>query len=275
MARKKEIDVVLSGSGVKMMAFAGALKAIEEANCKIKRLAGTSGGAVVGSMYAAGMSPDEIKDAIDGWNYKRMVFMSINPFAWVRWGIMSSRGIQSFLEKHYGKLTFKDELRCELVCTGANVSMGRTDYFRPGEEHDNMRIGFAARISSAVPLAMGYVKYKKHAQVDGGLYDNYPVDLFDDHKRPTIGVRVNGQRVQPRESNKWNPLSYIRALLESASENSEREHIDKANWARTVMLRADQITGALNYKLTKEEKQALFDMGYEMTKKQLLKILKK
>lgn len=270
---KKEIDVVFSGSGVKMMAFAGALKAMEEAGVHIRRIAGTSGGAIIGSMYAAGMSPDEIKDAIMDWNYKRMVFTSIHPLAWIRWGLMSSRGIQTFLEKHYGKLSFNDPLRCELVCTGANVSMGRTDYFRPGEEHGNMRIAFAARISGTVPLAMGYVKYKGHAQVDGGLYDNFPIDLFDDDARPTIGVKVNGQRVQPRNTKKWNPFSYVISLLESASENAERQHIDHGHWAKTILLQADQITGAMNFKLTKEEKQALFDMGYETTKQRLPRLL--
>lgn len=270
---KKEIDLVLSGSGVKMMAFVGSLKALEEADCEIKRIAGTSGGAIIGSMYAAGMSPDKIKDAILNWDYKRMVFTSIHPFAWIRWGIMSSRGIQTFLEKHYGKLSFNDSLRCEIVCTGANVSMGRTDYFRPSKEFGNMRIAFAARISSTVPLAMGYIKYKDHAQVDGGLYDNFPINLFDDNARPTIGIKVNGQRVKPRNTKKWNPFSYIISLLESASEAAEREHIADADWARTILLKADKITSALNYNLTKEEKEELFQMGYKMTKEQLSKIL--
>lgn len=270
---KKEIDVVLSGSGVKMMAFAGALKAIEEAGCKVKRIAGTSGGAIIGSMYATGLTPDQIKDFIMDWNYKKMVFTSIHPFAWVRFGVMSSRGIYSFLRKVYGDKTFNDDLRCELVCTGANVSMGRTDYFSKKAGFGDMKLALAARISSTVPLAMGYVKYKGEAQVDGGIYDNYPVDHFDDNLRPTVGVKVNGMRVQPRETSRFNPFSYIRALLESGSEAAEREHVSQANWARTVQLRADRITSALNYKLTKEEKQALFDMGYEMTKEQLPAIL--
>ncbi|HET6406623.1 MAG TPA: patatin-like phospholipase family protein, partial [Chthoniobacteraceae bacterium] len=54
------VGLVLSGGGARGMAHIGALKALEELRVPVTRISGTSMGSVVGSLYASGMSPDEI-----------------------------------------------------------------------------------------------------------------------------------------------------------------------------------------------------------------------
>ena len=70
MAQK--VALVLSGGGAKGLAHIGVIKALEENNVPIDFIAGTSMGAIVGGMYAAGMSPQEMIDhfnseAFDTW----------------------------------------------------------------------------------------------------------------------------------------------------------------------------------------------------------------
>lgn len=62
---RKTVGVVLSGGGAKGVAHVGVLKALEENNIAIDYIAGTSIGAMVGGMYAAGYSPDEILEIMD------------------------------------------------------------------------------------------------------------------------------------------------------------------------------------------------------------------
>ena len=61
MSCKYKLGIALSGGGVKGFAHAGALKAMEEYNLVPEVISGTSAGAIVGSMYAAGLSPETIK----------------------------------------------------------------------------------------------------------------------------------------------------------------------------------------------------------------------
>src|SRR5690625_6736681 len=54
------IDCVFSGGGVKAFAFIGALQSLKSNDYKIERVAGTSAGAIIASLVAAGYSEDEI-----------------------------------------------------------------------------------------------------------------------------------------------------------------------------------------------------------------------
>ena len=60
-AKRLKVGVVLSGGGAKGYAHVGALKKIEEAGIKIDYIGGTSMGAIIGGLYAAGYTPDELQ----------------------------------------------------------------------------------------------------------------------------------------------------------------------------------------------------------------------
>ena len=55
-----KIGVALSGGGIRGLAHAGVLKALEESKIKIDVIGGTSAGSMVASLYAMGYKPDEI-----------------------------------------------------------------------------------------------------------------------------------------------------------------------------------------------------------------------
>ena len=56
----KSIGLVLSGGGARGLAHLGVLKALEECGIKPSIISGTSAGALIGALYAAGKTPDEI-----------------------------------------------------------------------------------------------------------------------------------------------------------------------------------------------------------------------
>jgi len=55
------IDLVFSGGGVKAIAFIGVVEALEERGIKVRRIAGTSAGALVGALLSAGYKSEELK----------------------------------------------------------------------------------------------------------------------------------------------------------------------------------------------------------------------
>ena len=65
-ARRPRVGLVLSGGGARGAAHIGVLRVLEDLHVPIDAIAGTSMGSIIGGLYAAGLSPDQIQDAIAG-----------------------------------------------------------------------------------------------------------------------------------------------------------------------------------------------------------------
>ena len=68
----QSVGVVFSGGGASGLAHVGVLKALEENSIPIDFIAGTSVGALVGGMYAAGYSPEEIEHIVTSDYYRQL-----------------------------------------------------------------------------------------------------------------------------------------------------------------------------------------------------------
>ncbi|KAA6308151.1 putative NTE family protein, partial [termite gut metagenome] len=66
----QKVGLVLSGGGARGLTFIGIIRALEENNIPIDYIAGTSIGAIVGSLYAMGYTPDEMEELIRSDNFK-------------------------------------------------------------------------------------------------------------------------------------------------------------------------------------------------------------
>ncbi len=62
--KAQKVGLVLSGGGAKGCAHIGVIRALEEKGIPIDYIAGTSMGAIIGSLYAIGYSPDEMETLI-------------------------------------------------------------------------------------------------------------------------------------------------------------------------------------------------------------------
>lgn len=257
----KSVSIALSGSGVKMMCFVGALQALEDSGYEVKRLVGTSGGSIVGTLYAFGKTPQEIKQIIMDWDYKSLILQGLQVPMW-RFGLVSSRGIRNIIRKHIGKKDISDASRCKLVITGSNLTYGCVDYF-----YCDIEVAKAVQISSTVPFGFGYVRHNKKIYVDGGLIDNYPLGVAGPQ---SIGFLARGIPESPKKV-KW-PWQYFMALFTAGLSNLEKKHIEDDKWDRTIAIDAGKISGAMNIFITKKQKQSLYDLGYQVTKAKLAKV---
>lgn len=77
--REQSVGLVLSGGGAKGIAHIGVIKALEENNIPIDYIAGTSMGAIVGGLYAAGYTPDEMMELIKSPGFANWSTGKIDP----------------------------------------------------------------------------------------------------------------------------------------------------------------------------------------------------
>lgn len=162
-----EYTLVLGGGAALGFAHIGALKVIEK-HFKITRVIGTSMGALVGGLYAYGLTPDEI--LAFGKEFKLSEF--VNPFNLdVHFqGFFDGK----FLEKRFNEITKHsniEDLKIPFTAVTYDLNSKRTVLLNSGN------LGVAIRSSSAIPYIFNPVHVADMLLVDGGV--EYPLPLID------------------------------------------------------------------------------------------------
>lgn len=195
-------NLVFEGGGVKGIAYAGALRVMEEKNIlgSIKRVGGASAGAIMAVLLGLAYSLSDIKKILSELDFRNFMDDStgvvrdfrrlVNEFGWCR-GEFFRAWIGELIRKKTGnsEATFNDLHSAgkkagyrSLFLMGTNLSTGFAEVF--SHEHTpRMCIADAARISMSIPLFFAARRSMRgDVYVDGGLIDNYPVKLFDRKK---------------------------------------------------------------------------------------------
>ena len=195
------VAVVLAGGGAKGVAHVAALKAIEDAGIPIDLVVGTSIGSIIGGFYCTGYSPDTMKQIIKGTDWVKLI--TDNPDYKIEKTLSMKKDNESYLLRY-----LLDPSR-KFSSTGLGGILGGTNVmhffhditrFLPDTLHfEDMPVPFACvgteaingekkvftsgnlptciRASMAIPTAFTPVTIDSVVYVDGGVVDNFPVDV--------------------------------------------------------------------------------------------------
>tara|TARA_R110002020_G_scaffold1998_2_gene9146 strand:+ start:8100 stop:8867 length:768 start_codon:yes stop_codon:yes gene_type:complete len=174
-----KIGLALSGGGVRGIAHIGAIKALEEAGIHPTHIAGTSAGAIVGALYAGGYSCDEMLHF-----FKSVQIFSLNTYALHKPGFLDTEKFYESFKKYFPTDHF-DHLEKSLQLTATNILEGTPTVFKEGP------LIMKILASAAYPGVFTPVKINGEYYFDGGLLNNFPVDLLKPYCTTIIGVYVN------------------------------------------------------------------------------------
>ena len=179
------------GGGIRGAAHIGVIKALEENGIKIDAISGTSAGSIIAALYGMKYSTDEI---IKLFRYFAKSVMSISPkylFTEMReirgiklGGLTSSYNLESAIEeagrlkgiKNIQDISMPISMPTTDLITDKEIVI--TNYNKlEGEKYiKDMEIGKAVRASSSFPGVYAPFNYGKYQFVDGGIFDNLPVE---------------------------------------------------------------------------------------------------
>jgi len=171
--------LVLSGGGARGVAHLGAIQALLDNGIKPDIISGVSSGAIVGSLYGAGMKPEEILDILT----KTKIFRYIRP-AWSKFGFLNIQKLIAIYKLYLPVKTFAD-LKLPVIISAADILEGKTIYFREGD------LVKAVLASTCIPLLFAPVKMDGMLMVDGGILNNLPVEPLIADCNMIIGVHCN------------------------------------------------------------------------------------
>ncbi len=296
---EKRCDIVLEGGGVRGIGLVGALSEIADDEHIPCRIAGTSAGAIVGALLAAGMPVADLTRlmrSVDYTKFRDGTFLSKFSIPGKVASILFEKGIYrgnyayQWLLTELDKLgvrTFGDlkltepwaaalppEQRYKLVVIVSDVSSGRMvrlpwDYAGYGLNADDMLVADAVRASMSIPYFYRPVNLRGRFLVDGGLLSNFPIDIFDSTGEwPTFGIKLSAKADAFTKMNPvTNPVDYGLAILGTAMSAHDKMHLeDPCAQMRTMFVDTFDIK-ATHFDISSKEQEMLFVSGQQTARK--------
>jgi NTE family protein len=277
-------DAVFEGGGVRGIAFAGAIEAMEERNVEWMRIAGTSAGAIVAALLAAGYTSKEIRhnlEQMDFAKFRGKTFVNRIPLIGSLIQLIFSLGmykndyLEGWLDElltNKGMKTFADLPEGKLKIIASDISYGKMLIFpddlpRYGMSPSDVNISEAVIMSSSMPFFYRPVIWKgkngkKSYILDGGLLSNFPIWIFDEKnpRYPTFGFHfakenIIGNSIIPT------PLHLFENIFRTMLQAHDLRHLNEDTRERTIQIPPGDIT-ATDFDLNENEIETLYFSGY-------------
>lgn len=230
VVQAQKVGLVLSGGGAKGMTHIGIIRALEENNIPIDYVTGTSMGAIIGSLYAMGYSPDDMEALLRSPDFKRWYSGKVEPkyeyyfkknrptpeFFNIRFAFKDSLHIKpqilptSMVNPIQMNLVFVelfaratatcdgnfDKLFVPFRCVASDVYNKRPLVLGKGD------LGDAVRASMSFPFVFKPIEIDSVLAYDGGIYNNFPTDVMRKDFNPgiIIGSVVAANPGKPKEN---------------------------------------------------------------------------
>lgn len=258
----EKIVPILAGGGTRLPAHLGVLHALNKLGIQFDNIVGVSGGSIIASLFASGLSIDEIKEIALRTNYTQFTGRSL--FKLIRNGGLSSGDVfEKWVDNHLKGKTFSQmDIQLHLVAT--DVKSGKPVIFNK-ENTPDMKVSAAVRFSMSIPLVFSFKPFGKHLMVDGSilsedaLHRNWAKD-----GTPVMCFRLRSEHEYDElKTNRFFPIfNYITLLIRTFMTTISREYINEAFWHNTIVINTGECSG-VNFSMTDEEKLQLFDIGYQ------------
>lgn len=274
-------NLVFEGGGVRGIAYAGALKLLEEQGklSAVERVAGTSAGAFTALMLSLGYSPEDLRQTLQDLHFKTLEDKP-NPIRIAtHYGLYKGQVLMEWIEKQFTKkglsekLTFAELDRLggrDLRVYATNLNLCNTQEFSVSETPDAAVAG-AVRASMSIPLMYAAWQFpdgvpNDHIYVDGGTVYNYPINAFDEngHSQKTLGFRFHDKNKTSASMDLGpdNLIAYARSLFAAimSAQTIDLEQ-DVEQLERTVLI--DTLGyQATDLEIPSEGFEALYKAGY-------------
>jgi len=283
----QKVGLVLSGGGASGIAHIGVIKALEENHIPIDYITGTSMGAFIGALYAAGYTPQEMEKLVLSPGFQSIAKGVIdNKFiyyfkekcpdaSWISFRFSLDTSLITSIPTHlispipvdfevlryFSKASSVshgnfDSLFIPFRCVAADIMDKKPYIFNKGN------LGEAVRASISYPFFLKPVVIDGKMLFDGGLYNNFPLDIMKNSFHPdvTIGSNVSANIPPPSEDN---IISEVKTML-----------MTKTNYTLDSGTNGLIITPGVEAGiLSTDHPKALIDSGYNAAMRGMPKLL--
>ena len=228
----------------------GAIKAIQESEIPIDFIAGTSGGAIAATAFAAGRSLDEMEKVANALTWKKLASIKFS-----RLGFVSSENIyELMIEQFGGDIDFSElELPCSVL--GTDLHTGLKHVFNSGS------VAKAVQISCSLPHFFLPIEHESKMLIDGGLSEYLPIQTTRDMGAQfVIGINLGSQ------TGDYNKPKHILQLFMQVNNLVAKQNMRRSVQYADYLIEPDLTEfSAFDFDSSEE----LIELLYELTKSQI------
>lgn len=259
---------MLLGSGLRFPAFIGALSAIEEKGIEIERVVGASAGSIIGSLYAAGWSPAQMRRAVMDLDTTVFRDFSLKGLLAGK-GLYEGRAVEEYVDGLLEGRRFSDGFRMPPFVVATDIRNNIPFVFSKTNFPD-MRVSQAIRYSIGIPLVFSYKNFshsgKVHTFVDGNLLSGMIAEMF--HGNRLLILKVVSNRTMQRNQEQFGIVVYLKKLVLLMMNAIEKERVVGRNWQETILISCGDIH-TTKFNLSRHDKTYLLEQGYGQVRKYL------
>lgn len=268
--------LVLSGASSKGFLLLGSLQYIYDnfLNKNITTYIGTSIGSIIAYLLCIGYTPIEI-----------MVYICVNQFmekmqSFNIVAMLQGNGASSFhhMHEHLEKITIEkigylptlqniyDNYNKTLICVTHNITEDKTEYLSY-ENYPHIPCLTALRMSANLPLIFEHYKYGNSFYIDGGISDNFAIQLGDEKGKKVLGVNLLSECTNlSEEITEMNMLEYLYKLMfipVSQSIDYKIKQVSKR--CDIINLNLNKKIKFFDFNISSKSKMEMFSIGYQQT----------
>lgn len=262
-------NLVFGGGGVKCISYIGILKYMEEHKEKfnIKKIAGSSGGSLFALTYSLGYNYNDLRNLIIKLDFNQIRDINTdNIFNFLgNYGLDTGNKMELLIKLIIKKKTNNENLtfsefyklyNIDLIISATCINTVETEFFSYTNS-PNMPIYKAIRISCSIPFYYNNVEYHGKIYIDGGITNNYPINLFDNDLEHTIGFYPKNNNII-KQTNMNEIENYITNFVYCVLKKYEMP-VEHKN--RTIFIDCD--FSFIDFGITTEKKEQAISNGYQ------------
>ncbi|MDE7440437.1 MAG: patatin-like phospholipase family protein [Clostridia bacterium] len=256
----KKLGLALGSGGSRGVAHVGLLKALEEEGIKPDFIAGSSMGAVVGGVYASGVSAKRMHEIV--LKLRKRDIISINPAALSQMSLLRSGKVRDLLCENLALKNIED-FPVKFKCVATDILSGKEHVFESGDA------AFAIQASSTIPAVFRPLKYENELLVDGGCVCRVPIKIVKEMGADVVIAMDVLKNCSERIDDVHGILNMVLRVYDimDAQNSALRYERDKS---MCDMLLQPEMKGMSQYVIKDLDKA--FEEGYLLAKKNMPKI---
>lgn len=300
--RKKIRCLTLAGGGFYGYAHVGALKELEKYKeyFEINDIRGVSVGSIVATLYAVGYTPDELTQILFDMDFDKLIRDNKFPYFKLleKYGLYEAKKLEEEIERliriktNIGYCTFS-QIKINLTIFSTNLNYQCPRAFNR-DNTPRMALSKAVRLSIGYPIIMVPVLFEGDFYGDGGEFMNYPITLSPNgagyagssdsgiitikNLDETIGITFaahnehrNGMLKNRIEINDIS--DYAKSLGVTMSRAAYVSQVTDEYWKRTIVIHITNDINSMQFNLTKEQKEFIYQCGVDAVREQASEIL--
>lgn len=268
---RERINLIMAGGGVRLPAYVGALTALDEMGVEVVRVAGASAGSIVGSYLAAGWPVERMRRLVIETNFATFKDLSLRGFLF-EGGLYAGDSFERWMHTELKGARFKDLPR-DLYVTAVDL-LGRRPFFFSRRATPDIAVSKAVRCSMAIPWVWRPLRWEHKLLVDGQLMPWIPsgVEIMQEGATSETPLRTVMLRLMseprgdlPAKRHLW-PWDFAKILVDTMLSALENQRVPGSLWENTILINVGKVH-SLQFDLGHEEKERLFQCGYDQTRR--------